>query len=200
MKIQLQENISDIIIIKLSKNIHAKYITSNIIRDTSISRLHLYEIKHSIILILQSDKYTELRNSDRTSLTWWCESRCDRYQSPSAIFPGPQGGRCLADGAGGGWRRHRRRMLASLGSLSPRQSYPGYAVPRDLPRLPFRQSSLPSLHLPQQQQRPSPMAAAVCLPACLSRTPRRTTAATRIEISRGPDITRRALLYSRRID
>lgn len=93
-------------------------------------------------------------------------------QEAGASLSAPEGAR----------RRRRRRMFRSLGSLSPRQSYLGYAVSRDFPRLP----SVP-LDYPSQQRRLFPMATAVCLPAfllaCLSRTPRRMAAATRIEIS-----------------
>lgn len=86
-------------------------------------------------------------------------------QEAGASLTAPEGAR----------RRRRRRMLASLGSLSPRQSYPGYAVPRDLPRLSSRQPALP-LDYPSQQRRrrPFPMAAAVCLPACLPVTDSKT--------------------------
>lgn len=77
-------------------------------------------------------------------------------QEADASLTAPEGAR----------RRRRRRMLMSLGSLSPRQSYPGYAVSRDLPRLSSRQ--------PSPLSRPPTAAAATalpngggCLPGCL---------------------------------
>jgi len=88
-------------------------------------------------------------------------------------------------------------MLASHGSLSPRQSYPGYAVPRDLPRLPSRQPSPPLDHPrggnsgPSQWRRLS----ACCLPVTASKTYGGYSADG--DNSRG--ITRRALLYSRHV-
>jgi len=117
-------------------------------------------------------------------------------QEAGASLTAPKGAR----------RRRRRRMLASLGSLSPRQSYPGYAVPRDLPRLSSRQSSLPLDYPSRQRRRVFPMAAAVCLPACLPAclpvTDSKTYGGCNADrdIARVPDITRKALLYSRRID